>query len=117
MKWFVRVMTIFIVMFSFEYVEAASYIVPFNNVALNPNNSLTAGYSFGNNKIIFCYTPDLATTGVITWPYKGVIKSGSLPMSLTTDSNVTGQLADANGTITIRNNQNATILVSCDLAF
>lgn len=117
MRFFFRLMMISLMIFDSGYVQAASYVVPFNNIVLNPNNTLSAAYSFGNNKIIFCYTPDLATTGIITWPYKGVTKSGSLPMSLTTESNVTGQLADANGNITIHNTQNTTIVVSCDFAF
>ncbi|MBV8803050.1 MAG: hypothetical protein JO131_08860 [Gammaproteobacteria bacterium] len=97
--------------------KISAYTVPFNNIPLNPNANLSAGYTFGNNAIIFCYTPDLATLGVITWPYKGVTYSGSLPMSLTNNSNATGQLADPQGTITIRNTLNSTILVSCNFAF
>ena len=93
-----------------------AYTVPFNNIQLNPNAVLSAGYSFGSNAIIFCYTPSLATLGVITWPYKGVTQTGSLPMPLVTNSNVSGQLADPNGTITIRNTLPDPIIVSCDFA-
>jgi hypothetical protein len=97
--------------------NAIAYTVPFDNVQLNPNATLSANYSFGSNAIIFCYTPSLATTGVITWPYQSVIESGSLPMPLTNNPNATGQLANSNGTITIKNTLTSAIVVSCDFAF
>ncbi|MEO7049490.1 MAG: hypothetical protein ABI091_29580 [Ferruginibacter sp.] len=109
--------TIITLIASFFYINGQAYVVPFNNIQINPSAVLSASYSFGNNAIIFCYTPDLATIGIITWPYKGVTQSGSLPMPLVTNSNVTGQLADANGTISIRNTLTVPILVSCDFAF
>jgi hypothetical protein len=94
-----------------------AYTVPFNNIQLNQNAVLSAGYAFGGYSIIFCYTPNLATTGIITWPYKGITHSGNLPMSLTNNSNATGQLADAQGAISIRNTLSSPIFVSCDFAF
>ena len=111
----INLMQVFIA--SIVTTHAFAYTVPFNNVILNPNAILSAGYSFGNNAIIFCYTPDLATTGIITWPYKGITQSGSLPMSLTNNSNATGQFADSQGSITIKNTLNSTIIVSCNFAF
>jgi len=97
--------------------KVSAYTVPFNNIILNPNAVISAGYAFGGYSIIFCYTPDLATTGIITWPYKGITYSGNLPMSLTNNSNATGQLADSQGTISIRNTLSSAIILSCDFAF
>jgi hypothetical protein len=110
-----RVMIFLMAVFLFS-AQTMAYTVPFDNVLLNPNTTISANYSFGSNAIIFCYTPDLATLGVITWPYKGATQSGSLPMPLTTSTQYSGQLADSNGTITIRNTLNSQIVVSCDFA-
>ena len=96
--------------------HALQMSVPFNNVLLNAHDSLSATYSFGIYPQIFCYVDSTMGIGSMTWPYQGQLYSGALPVLLKISKDNTGDFADPTGTVTIFNNQNQTINVSCDLA-
>lgn len=96
---------------------ATSLTVPFQNIFLNPNQSLASQYIIGAHKLIFCFENNQQTTGIITWPFQGVLYVSSLPIFLKTDPNIEGQFADNQGQITITNNQNRLLIVSCLYGF
>lgn len=91
--------------------------VPFQNVIMNPNCTVSATYSFGNHAIIFCYTNFVQNAGQIFWPYQGTTQTGSLAIFLKTNPNFEGQFADPNGQITVLNNQTTPLVVSCQFGF
>ena len=91
--------------------------VPFSNILLNPNQSISASYNFGQHKQIICYENSLSTVGLVTWPYQGVWYSTNLTAQLKTQSNISGNYADASGTLTVLNNQGFSLVVSCLFGF
>lgn len=91
--------------------------VPFQNITLAPNQNMLATYSFGGYSVIFCYTNITSNAGSIAWTYQGRAKSTVLPAYLITNIIYSGELADANGTIQITNNQSVNLFVSCQFAF
>ena len=107
--------TVILIVLSIE-AHALQMTVPFTNVPLNAHDSLSATYSFGNVPQIFCYVYSTMNIGSITWPYQGQLYSSALPVLLKISKDITGDFADPTGTVTIFNNQNQTINVSCNLA-
>lgn len=95
----------------------AIYNVPFENINLNPNQSLQATYTFGERPIIFCYENNQQTVGIMSWTYKGVAKTSTLSTPLITNGNYEGFYANASGLITITNNQSYALIVSCLYGF
>ena len=94
-------------------------LVPFVNITLPPNNNIQANYSFGNSPAIYCFENTLQMIGLMQWPYHGTINTATLSQnSLTTNTAIfEGFPADPNGTITIINNSNVALVVSCQFAF
>jgi hypothetical protein len=90
---------------------------PFENITLHPNETLQSNYAFGNFSLMFCFENTLQDVGVITWPLRGKRLSSHLPVFLKTKEIFDGNFADANGVITIHNNQNINLIVSCLLAY
>lgn len=97
--------------------SCAFITVPFSNISINPNESIQAGYSFGNHAIIFCFDSSLQTVANIQWPYKGQTKNSSLPIPLKTSEEFTGQFADTNGTIKIINTTAHILTINCQFGF
>lgn len=91
--------------------------VPFANITLNPNDIILGTYTFGQNPVIFCFENNLQSIGAVTWTYQGKRFSSTLSVTLVTNTNFQGFLADASGTITVRNNQPIPLIVSCLFAF
>ena len=93
--------------------------VPFstlqNGYTLLPHSQVSSLYFFGNQPIIFCFT-DIAG-GRINWPYTNKLRGANLPIFLKTQANYTGEFADTKGTITIGNNLNVSLLVTCTFGF
>ena len=89
---------------------------PFQNVYLNPNNTIVSNYSFGIEPIIFCFTNSLQTLGNVNWTYKGQNYSAPMPLYLKTNGNYEGAFADSSGTLTVTNNTSSPMVVSCMLA-
>jgi len=94
-------------------------LVPFANITLPPNNVIEAAYSFGDTPAIYCFENTFQMIGLMQWPYQGTINTATLSEnSLTTNTAIfQGFPADTNGTITIINNTNITLVVSCQFAF
>lgn len=90
--------------------------IPFQNVTLNPNQTIQANYTFGSEPIIFCYENNLQSVGRVTWPYKGHFYSSTLSITLITNGHYQGEYADASGRITILNNLTTPLIVSCEFA-
>jgi hypothetical protein len=113
--------TLFILILSLLFTEAyaskhncnINTNVPFQNVNLNPNCTITANYSFGPHAIVFCYTTDLPNQDKITWPYNGAFYSYTLPVSLKTNSQFEGQFADPEGFVIIQNTNNVSFQANC----
>lgn len=102
--------------FSFAAVFPVHF--PFQNINLNPNDTLVSDYSFGPYSLIFCFENTTAqNVGIFTWPFHGVQQSSTLPVYLKTSAIFEGNFADPNGRITLTNNQSFTMIVSCLPAF
>jgi hypothetical protein len=94
--------------------------VPFQSVQVGVGETIVANYAFGTNAIIFCYSDqfeNIGATGTITWPYNGRTMSGTIPITLVTNINYQGQLADGAGEITIQNAMSTSSTISCQFAF
>ncbi|VVC74977.1 hypothetical protein AQUSIP_02510 [Aquicella siphonis] len=91
--------------------------VPFENISVNPNGVLQAGYAFGDHAMIFCFESNLQTVANIQWSYKGQNKNSTLPVFLKTREGFDGQFADANGTIKITNTTARTLIMNCQFGF
>jgi hypothetical protein len=91
--------------------------VPFANILLNPNDMIQASYTFDGHPIIFCYEDNQETTGSIQWPLEGLVQSSTLPITLITDGQYSGEFADPTGTITITNTASLPVVVSCPYGF
>lgn len=87
--------------------------VPFANKKLNPNEVIQANYSFGNQPGLLCFDNNLENIGEIKWPYKGSIKSSSLPVLLKVRIEFEGKFADKSGQITITNTSNKQLIITC----
>lgn len=90
--------------------------IPFQ-LATGSNCLVPVNYSFGTHFNIFCYTESLATTGSITWTYRGQLQQSSLPIELTTSPDYTGSFADSRGTLSIINTEKNSVILNCDFAF
>lgn len=90
-----------------------SFIVPFLNVRLIPNQQLSAFYQFGKFHIIFCYDNSLKPLASIQWNYLGVPQRNAIPIFLKTAAQYQGSFADPVGYLQIRNLYSADIIVSC----
>lgn len=91
--------------------------VPFESVILNPGNGVQASYAFNNHPIIFCFDNNFKTIGYIAWPFNGLLRSSTLPISLKTQDVFEGEFADISGMITIVNTTTTQIVVSCQYGF
>lgn len=98
---------------TFAKTNIVTTTVPFQNVFLNPNDTLQASFSFGINTQLFCFDNSLQTLGIFTWPYQGATQTSTLPIFLTLNPAYQGSLTDPNGTLTITNNLNVTLQLSC----
>jgi hypothetical protein len=114
------VITLFIFVLSTLPVHAHEPIftsVPFQNIILNPGQTINSSFAFGANPIIFCYENNQQSIGVVTWPYKGRIYSSTLSVSLVTNGQYQGNFADPSGNISVTNNQNYQLVVNCVYGF
>lgn len=97
--------------------DSMTLSVPFSNIVLGANKSISASYSFGQYPMIFCFTNNMSSVSTLVWPFRGRMYSGQMPVTLITNGNYQGQFADANGTVTVQNNQSSPMVVSCNYAF
>lgn len=88
-------------------------VVPFQNVFLNPNDVVQAGFSFGPHSQLFCFATNTQIVGIIHWPYQGNIQTGNLPIFLKTNPIFSGSFTDPNGGLTIQNTTNQLLQVGC----
>ncbi len=116
MRHIIQTIAIFFAFSNANFASTTNVSTPFQNVLLNPNNTIVSNYSFGIEPIIFCFTNSLQTVGNVTWTYKGQNYSAAMPLYLKTNGNYQGAYADSNGTLTITNNTGSQIVVSCMLA-
>lgn len=103
-------------------VNIVSATVPFQNVSLNPQDTLQATFAFGNFHQMMCYE-SFGQTFRITWPYQGTLttlpnQSAPNPPSsifLSTSATFTGLPIDNSGTnnLSFTNTQNITISLNC----
>lgn len=91
--------------------------VPFFNVPLAPDQVIHASYVFGRFSLMFCYTNGLPNIGLITWPLNGAQYTKLLPIYLKINPIFDGKFADSSGNLTLQNNQNEQIVLSCALAY
>lgn len=111
---------LFALLFIMQNTFAQNTSVPFENVIVGVNGTINANYSFGPNAIIFCYSDqsqNVTGTANITWPYKGKTQSGTLPITLVTNTNFQGQLADNSGSIHIQNTLPESSNINCVFAY
>jgi len=97
--------------------SSTTVAVPFENIYLNPSQTLQASYSFGAHPVIFCFANNTQNNGTIYWPYQGLIYNQGLPVFLKINGQFEGQFADANGTIQITNTTGKTLQVGCLYAY
>lgn len=100
--------------------HANALTVPFQNIEVASGASITANYEFGPFVMIFCYanqSQNVGTTGTIAWTQNGNFVYGTIPITLVTNSNFTGQPADPAGTIIIQNTLPTTSILNCEFAF
>lgn len=89
-------------------------IVPFQNLNLNPTDTLQANFSFGNFNQIICFDGFQSTgVGVITWPYRGQLFNSTLSIFLTKNSTFEGQLIDPAGVFSIHNTLPRALSLNC----
>ena len=106
----------------FSSIASANIIttIPFQNIAVNTNDTITASFAFGPNSLLFCYSDQFQDTGItgnIAWPFQGNMQSSTIPITLATNANFQGQPIDSVGTIVIQNTLSTTSVISCIFAY
>lgn len=97
-------------------------------LTIKPNCTVQIRYNFdtptGTHLMMLCLTANLQSNGelpisvgYIVWQYRGRQYSGTLPITLKTNSNFEGRFIDAAGALLITNNTSQSLDVGCVFAY
>lgn len=106
-----------ILLFFLKSSYAVVYTVPFQNLFLQPGQTIKANYFFNLANVMFCFATNTQIGGIIKWPYNGTLKSGLLPIFLKVNPMFQGYYIDARGTLTISNNTGELLQIGCLWAY
>lgn len=92
------------------------YQVPFYNVAIEGKKKIYADYNFDTHtQTLVCKKVSGDAIESVGWEYKGARYVGQLPLELKDDESFSGQWADPDGKLTIKNVfENDPIVVTCE---